>query len=319
MPRNGSGQASLAEPAFIPGTTIESAAVNADFADIISMLTDSLAADGQTTMTGGIKAYPGSATGPSYTWASSPTDGFYLSGSHQIGLAINGAFVGFFNANGFNTTAGQPTGTPIGAIHDFAGSTAPAGWYLCFGQNVSRTTYALLFAIIGTTYGAGDGLTTFGLPDCRGRMTAGQDNMGGTPANRITVAGGNFDGTVLGSSGGSQNQTLTTANLAAHTHGLSSGTLTDPGHTHAHTDPGHVHQYNTYAGVASPTPGVTGGNSYVSSTQSGNTTSSTTGITNNANTTGITLSGSSNSAGSGSAFADLSPTIIFSKIIFAGA
>jgi microcystin-dependent protein len=312
LPRNGSGAFTLAEAAFVPGTTIESAAVNADFSDIASALTDSLAADGQTTMTGGIKAYPGSATGPSYTWASSPTDGFYLSGSHQIGLAINGAFVGFFNANGFNTTAGQPTGTPIGTINDFAGSSAPSGWYLCYGQNVSRTTYAALFAIIGTTYGAGDGLTTFGLPDCRGRATFGQDNMGGTPANRITAAGGNFDGTVLGGSGGSQNQTLTTAQLAAHSHGNS---LTDPGHNHALTDPGHIHTISQIATVDGGgvtkivAQGVGGSGTSVAS--------ATTGITLAPNTTGITITNAS--AGSGSAFADLSPAIIFSKIIFAGA
>jgi microcystin-dependent protein len=325
LPRNGSGQASLAEAPFVPGTTIESAPVNDDFADIISMLTDSLAADGQTTMTGGIQAFPGAAGAPAYTWASSPTDGFFLSGTHQIGLSIAGSFVGFFNANGFNTTAGQPTGVPIGAVQDFAGTSAPLGWYLCYGQNVSRTTYALLFAIIGTTYGAGDGLTTFGLPDCRGRTTSGQDNMGGTPANRITVAGGNFDGTVLGNSGGAQNQTLVTANLAAHVHSLSTGTVavTDPGHTHTHTDPGHTHANGAgTTGFAYTSGGGSEGYQAGAGVQfTLATASSTTGVTNNTNTTGITaaLSGSSGSAGSASAFADLSPTIIFNKIIFAGA
>ena len=308
----------MPEAAFVPGTTIESAAVNADLSDIAAGLTDSLAADGQTTMTGGIKAFPGSASGPAYTFASSPTDGFYLSGTHQIGLAINGAFVGFFNANGFNTVAGQPTGAPIGAIQDFAGSSAPAGWYLCYGQNVSRTTYASLFAVIGTTYGAGDGLTTFGLPDCRGRATFGQDNMGGTPANRITVAGGNFDGTVLGGTGGQQNQTLTTAQLASHSHGLTGGTATDSGHTHAITDPGHVH-------TISPVSTVDGGGvtKIVAQGVGGTGTSvasNTTGITaTNSGTANISLSGSSQTAGSGSSHPVLSNAVIFNKIIFAGA
>ncbi len=317
MPRNGSGTFTLAEAAFVPGTTIESAAVNADFSDVASALTDSLAADGQTTMTGGIKAFPGSASGPSYTWASSPTDGFYLSGTHQIGLAINGAFAGFFNANGFNTVAGQPTGAPIGAIQDFAGSSAPSGWYLCYGQNVSRTTYAALFAIIGTTYGAGDGLTTFGLPDCRGRATFGQDNMGGTPANRITVAGGNFDGTVLGGTGGQQNQTLTTAQLASHAHGLTGGTAIDSGHTHAITDPGHVHtisQVSTVDGggvTKIVAQGVGGSGTSVAS--------NTTGITVNSGTANVSLGGSSQTAGSGNSHPVLSNAVIFNKIIFAGA
>ncbi len=56
-----------------------------------------------------------------------------------------------------------------GTVLDFAGTTAPDGWLMCFGQAVSRTTYANLFAKIGTIYGAGDGSTTFNLPDCRGR------------------------------------------------------------------------------------------------------------------------------------------------------
>ena len=56
---------------------------------------------------------------------------------------------------------------PIGAIQAFGGSSAPAGWLLCQGQAISRTTYAALFAVIGTAYGAGDGSTTFNLPDPR--------------------------------------------------------------------------------------------------------------------------------------------------------
>ena len=265
-------------------------------------------------MTGSIKGFPGSATAPSYTWASSPTDGFYLSGSHQIGLAINGALVGFFNANGFNTTAGQPTGTPIGSVQDFAGSAAPNGWYLCYGQNVSRTTYALLFAVIGTTYGAGDGLTTFGLPDCRGRLTAGQDNMGGTPANRITVAGGNYDGTVLGGSGGGQNETLTTAQLPV--------TTITPTFTGTPTTP-------TFTGTSSGATfaqwnGNTGNLKYVSGTQGPPVDAAD--MDNLAlpaplgSISTITPAGTiSGSFGSGNAHPVLSPTIIFNKIIFAGA
>lgn len=74
-----------------------------------------------------------------------------------------------------------------GTVLDFAGSTAPSGWALCYGQAVSRTTFANLFAKIGTTYGAGDGSTTFNLPDCRGRAVAGKDDMGGTASGRLNV------------------------------------------------------------------------------------------------------------------------------------
>ena len=67
---------------------------------------------------------------------------------------------------------------PVGILLPFGGTAAPALWLLSFGQDVSRTTYALLFTAISTTYGVGDGSTTFGLPDLRGRVVAGQDDMG---------------------------------------------------------------------------------------------------------------------------------------------
>lgn len=105
-------------------------------------------------------------------------------------------------------------------VLDFAGTTAPGGWLLCFGQAVSRATYPTLFAQIGTTYGAGDGSTTFNLPDYRGRVAAGKDNMGGTPANRLTAAGG-VVGTTLGAVGGGQTHALSEAQMPSHWHGPS--------------------------------------------------------------------------------------------------
>ena len=62
---------------------------------------------------------------------------------------------------------------PPGAVIPYAGSSAPDGWLLCDGRTVSRTTYAALFAVIGATYGAGDGNTTFALPNLQGRVAAG--------------------------------------------------------------------------------------------------------------------------------------------------
>ena len=62
---------------------------------------------------------------------------------------------------------------PTGTVQSFAGSVAPNGWLLCNGQTVSRTTYISLFTAIGTTFGAGDGVTTFTLPDMRGRISVG--------------------------------------------------------------------------------------------------------------------------------------------------
>ena len=65
-----------------------------------------------------------------------------------------------------------------GEVVPFAGATAPAGALFCYGQTVSRTTYAGLFAAIGTTHGGGDGSTTFNLPDLRGRVVAGKRRYG---------------------------------------------------------------------------------------------------------------------------------------------
>lgn len=104
--------------------------------------------------------------------------------------------------------------TPSGAVLEYAGSSAPAGWLLCAGQAVSRATYADLFTAIGTTYGVGDGSTTFNLPDLRGRATVGKDDMGGTSANRITGAWADS----LGGSGGAETHTLTTGEMPAHGH-----------------------------------------------------------------------------------------------------
>lgn len=111
--------------------------------------------------------------------------------------------------------------TPTGTLIPFAGDETAAGalsptWLLCYGQEVSRATYAGLFTAIGTAYGVGDGSTTFNLPDFRGRIPSGKDNIGGSSANR--VVGAQADS--LGGAMGSETQTLTTAQLAAHTHGV---------------------------------------------------------------------------------------------------
>jgi microcystin-dependent protein len=102
----------------------------------------------------------------------------------------------------------------------YAGSSAPTDWLLCSGAAVSRTTYAALFAVIGTTYGSGDGSTTFNLPDLRGRAVAGVDNMGGTAANRITSGGSGITGTTLGAAGGAQTFTISTNEMPSHNHAM---------------------------------------------------------------------------------------------------
>lgn len=113
----------------------------------------------------------------------------------------------------------------VGSIEAWGGATAPTGTVFCFGQAVSRTAepYLAAFSALATTWGVGDGATTYNLPDLRGRGLFGRDDMGGAAANRITNAVSGIVGTTLGAVGGSQS-------LTAHTH-------TGPSHTHdfAHT------------------------------------------------------------------------------------
>lgn len=103
----------------------------------------------------------------------------------------------------------SPYVIPIGSSVDYWGSAAPnSAFALAYGQAISRTTYASLFALFSTTYGSGDGSSTFNIPDLRGRVTAGKDDMGGSAASRLTTTNGGVDGGTLGAFGGAQNVTL---------------------------------------------------------------------------------------------------------------
>jgi len=90
---------------------------------------------------------------------------------------------------------------PIGAVLAFPGATAPTGWVMCDGAAISRTDYATLFAAIGVSFGAGDGSTTFNVPDLRGRVLVGKDDMGGSDASRVTSVREGLDGDTLAATG----------------------------------------------------------------------------------------------------------------------
>lgn len=109
---------------------------------------------------------------------------------------------------------GPDRGLPVGSITMYAGTSSmlPTGWLICQGQAVSRTTYAELFSRLGTSYGVGDGSTTFNLPDLNARFPLGLAT--GAARSRGDV-------------GGAESVTLTTAQIPAHTHGAAGA------HTHS--------------------------------------------------------------------------------------
>lgn len=108
--------------------------------------------------------------------------------------------------------------TPTGSVMMFGGATAPDGYLLCDGTAVSRTTYSDLYDAIGTTYGSGDGSTTFNLPNLKGKVPVGYDSSDSS-----------FDS--LGETGGEKTHTLTVNEMPSHTHALktsyTSGANTD--------------------------------------------------------------------------------------------
>ena len=176
----------------------------------------------------------------------------------------------------------------VGAIKPWGKATAPVGYVLCDGTAISRTTYAELFVVIGTTYGAGDTSTTFNVPDLQGKSPQGYDgstyNLAATGgANTVTVAVTNnqaatnslTNNQAVSVTGSISNTSLTTAQVASHSHTYQrrsqSGNIrqslgaenafgdtntgsagSGTGHTHAHTLSG------TLTGSVTATTSLTG-------------------------------------------------------------
>jgi len=180
-----------------------------------------------------------------------------------------------------------------GVITAFGGSSAPTGWLLCDGTAVSRSTYADLFAVVSTTYGSGDGSSTFNLPNLKGKVPVGQD-----------ASQTEFD--TLGETGGAKTVTLSSSEIPSHVHNVSAYShtasvgSTDVSHTHtfsgtvagdgAHshtitiTDPGHGHDFD-YSAVNRTSGGA--------STSIVGPSGSAAKFPVNTNTTGITASSAS--------------------------
>ena len=130
----------------------------------------------------------------------------FVNGEAPSHTAINQRILELYNAAVLATSS-----VPVGTVVLNNNSVIPINWLECDGSPVSRATYAALFAIAGTVFGAGDGVTTFNLPDLRGRVPIG------------TGLGAGLTNRTLGQSIGEENHRLTINEMAAHTHGGWSG------------------------------------------------------------------------------------------------
>lgn len=276
----------------VTGQTIQASQHNPPLEDIAAALTLRLSRDGSAPMTGGLKGIAGSATLPSYAFATDASTGVFKT-TNGLGITVSGTQVAEF------TAAGMASGVRmLGEITAWARATCPALWVFPAGQTLSRTTYAALWAQAQIEIAAGnlffnngDGSTTFGIGDARGRVIAAPDGMGGTDAGRLS--GGSMSGRLaIGGSGGEATHALTNTEMAVHNHGVN--------------DPGHVHPLDPnifYAGT--PIQGVQGSGGGAMTH-----TSSPTGTS----VTGITIQNS----GSGGAHNNLQPTLLCNIIMFAG-
>lgn len=263
MPRDSNGNTQpLGGTIVSTGDPILPSQHNPALVDLYEMMSQSLSRDGQ----GGMRA-----------------------NLNMNGYRITNVAVG--SEPGDAATVGQVANSvPVGVVMDFAGNNAPPNWMLCAGQSLSRAGYPELFSVIGTTFGGSGG--NFNIPDCRGRVVAGADSMGGTPANRLGTSGGMSSGS-RGGVGGSQTHTLTINEMPSHNHGGATGSPTS--HTHSFT----INRSN--ASDSGGTGTVRGG----SNLDPLNVTTSN----------GTNHTHSISSQGGGQAHRNLQPTIIMNKII----
>lgn len=268
------------------------------------------AIDAAVALVGGVGVLPfalGSAAAPSIVPTGDTDTGIYSPGADQVAIAVGGAQAVAVNADlsvslagaasvaGALSVTGNTTVTGafnaagnafaaslgfVGEVRMWAGSGDPNSyWLLCDGRAVSRTTYAVLFSTVGTTFGTGDGTTTFNLPNTAERVIVGK----AATASLITQ----YDPTVIGHTFGEGNHALVTGELAAHTHSI--------------TDPGHIHNL---PGLGATQAGANGGGyTAISQGGTGTTASATTGIT------------ATNSNGSGTAHNNVQPSLVLNYII----
>lgn len=198
----------------------------------------------------------------------------------------------------------------VGEIYMYGGNAAPAGFLICDGSAVSRTTFADLFSVIGSTFGDGDGETTFNLPDLTGRVVVGASI-----------------GNPIGTAGGEETHVLVVGEMPSHSHNIQSHghtnniTVTTPKLTHSITQPAFT--YQAPSSLESRPTGTDAGYSTVSSVNA--TRSANLAIANHT-ATACTKTGSvtdcdafdTTSTGTGTAHDNMQPYITINHIIYTG-
>jgi microcystin-dependent protein len=128
--------------------------------------------------------------------------------------------------------------TPTGAIIMWPGATTiPSGFLVCDGTEISRTTYSALFGVLGVTYGSGNGVSTFELPDYMDRMPIGAGSQ-----YAVSDTGGSADAPIVSHTHGLSISATTSGQSAPHAHGFSGSVDSAGAHSHGITDPGHTHE-----------------------------------------------------------------------------
>jgi microcystin-dependent protein len=280
MPSDSNGVYSL-PPGYLAetGDVIQATQHNPPLEDLATGMTARLMRSGVAPMTGPLLLSDGTSSVPSLALASVPGAGFYRSGSSLAPVGVLGTM-------------------PIGAMLDFGGLTAPTGWLYCAGQSVLRADYLALYNVIGTNYGSVDS-THFTLPDCRSVVTVGKGDM--VSGDRGILTGSSVMGAFLGS----QTATIDATMLPAHAHALNFNSGTNSvGHTHTVAPGSPSTQNGTFTG-----PGGTGWGGLVGTATTG---------TDSATHTHLVNGSTDNGPGLAAGHANVQPTLVVVKIIYAG-
>jgi microcystin-dependent protein len=200
----------------VTGETILASQHNPPLEDLAESMSQRVMATGAKPFTGPLKLADGTVAAPGLAFANATSTGVYKT-TDGVGVSVGGVQVAEFTAGGI-----KKGGHFLGELIAYTGLTAQPLTVLPYGQTLSRTTYADLWAFAqleiaagNTFYNNGNGSTTFGIGDMRGRVAAGKDNMGGVAASRLgSGAGMGGTPTIVGFAGGFESHTLTLAQLA---------------------------------------------------------------------------------------------------------